>query len=166
MFIATDVQYFDDGTGRAAGIGFWHTADAGPAWTETHVQTGIAPYEPGAFFKRELPCLLPLLQPRLSELTVIIVDGHVDLGPDRPGLGRHLLNALPQWKGTVVGVAKNDFVGASPREVLRGGSVKPLYVTAAGPEADKAEQWVREMHGPFRFPTLLKLADQIARGNV
>jgi deoxyribonuclease V len=47
--------------------------------------------------------------------------------------------------------------------VLRGASTKPLLITAAGmPEAQAAEH-VREMHGAFRIPTLLRRVDQLCR---
>jgi deoxyribonuclease V len=48
--------------------------------------------------------------------------------------------------------------------VLRGGSARPLYVTAAGLSADEAARRVRDMHGPYRIPTLLKRVDQLCRG--
>jgi len=49
--------------------------------------------------------------------------------------------------------------------VLRGDSSRPLFVTAAGMNADGAAELVRGMHGLHRLPTLLKRADQLARGH-
>ena len=65
----------------------------------------------------------------------------------------------------VVGVAKTGFEGAGPvAEVLRGTSVKPLYVSAVGIPLDDAVSGVRAMHGAHRIPTLVKRADSLARG--
>ena len=51
------------------------------------------------------------------------------------------------------------------RPVLRGDSSRPLFVTAAGMNPHGAAELVRGMHGPHRVPTLLKRADQLARGH-
>jgi len=67
---------------------------------------------------------------------------------------------------TVIGVAKTQFAGAEPVElVLRGRSRTPLYVTAAGVDVADAASHIRAMHGPHRIPTLLKRVDQLCRGH-
>ena len=91
-----------------------------------------AAYVPGAFWQRELPYLLDLVNEAETRggisLLTIIIDGYVWLGPGKPGLGAHLHNAL-NARVPVVGVAKTSFRGASTaREVRRGASVKPLFV--------------------------------------
>ena len=48
-------------------------------------------------------------------------------------------------------------------ELLRGESVKPLYITAKGMSLDEAKKVVASMHGKYRFPTLLKEVDSVAR---
>ena len=48
--------------------------------------------------------------------------------------------------------------------VLRGGSERPLWVTAAGMDPREACARVREMHGAHRIPTLLKRVDALCRG--
>jgi deoxyribonuclease V len=63
----------------------------------------------------------------------------------------------------VVGVAKTKFHGAVPVEVLRG-SGSPLFVTAVGLTLPEAANCIRDMHGPYRIPTLLRRVDQLARG--
>ena len=65
----------------------------------------------------------------------------------------------------VIGVAKNSFatIDKLRREVYRGESSKPLYVTALGIDLDKASQFIADMHGAFRMPTILKLVDQHCR---
>jgi deoxyribonuclease V len=168
MIIATDVAYDEAaGTGRAAALGFdaWTAATA--LVERTRVHAPIAPYEPGSFYKRELPCLVPLLEElaALHPIGVVVVDGYVDLGA-RPGLGRHLVAALAALglSPAIVGVAKTSFAGATALEVRRGGSVSPLFVTAHGMDAAAAASAVASMHGEHRMPTLLRRVDQLARG--
>lgn len=138
-------------------------------WSEEHVlesytvtSPAAAEYAPGAFYMRELPCLLAALARCPAPPSTIVIDGHVWLGPDRPGLGAHLHRALGEAT-PVVGVAKNPFRGAPAREVLRGDSRRPLFVTAIGMSADEAAAHVQAMHGPHRVPTLLRRVDQLCR---
>jgi deoxyribonuclease V len=57
------------------------------------------------------------------------------------------------------------FVGVKvAREVTRGHSLSPLYVSAAGMHLSDAMHHIQEMHGEFRIPTLLKRVDQLSRG--
>jgi deoxyribonuclease V len=123
---------------------------------------GVAEYRPGAFCRRELPCLLAALALG-PEPDVIIVDGYAWLGGGRPGLGAALYEALGR-RAAVVGVAKTRFAGAADAvPVLRGGSRSPLYVTAAGLDPAGAARRVAGMHGAHRMPTLLRRADRLAR---
>ena len=98
---------------------------------------------------------------------VIVIDGYVWLGANSaPGLGAHLFEAL-QSAIAIVGVAKSHYRDDTWSErVYRGQSRKPLYVTAAGIEAAKAAALVSGMHGKHRIPTLLQLADRLARAAV
>jgi deoxyribonuclease V len=120
-------------------------------------------YEAGAFFRRELPALLAVLTDVSSSLTTVLVDGYAWLGPERPGLGAHLWRALDK-RVPVVGVAKTAFLGAQATPVLRGGSARPLYLTAAGMDAAEAAVRIAAMHGGHRIPTLIRRADHLARG--
>ncbi len=157
--VALDVCYADD-RARAAAVVFHAWTDAEPAEEHVVEVTGVAPYEPGAFYRRELPGLLAVCR-AVGPATLLVVDGYVDLAPGRPGLGRHLHEAL----GTpVVGVAKTRFHGAPAEPAFRGGSARPLYVTAVGVPADEAARAVEAMHGPHRLPTLLARVDARARG--
>lgn len=138
-------------------------------WSKEHVlesytvtSPAAAEYAPGAFYERELPCLLAALGRLTAPPTIVVVDGHVWLGPERPGLGAHLHHALG-GAIAVVGVAKNPFRGAPAHEVLRGDSRRPLFVTAIGMPAEEAAAQVAAMHGPHRVPTLLRLVDQMCR---
>jgi deoxyribonuclease V len=165
MFLATDVHYDDPhDRARAAGVLFAAWEDAAPTAEIVRIHHGLAPYRPGRFYERELPSLLPLIEEAITShgVTSVIIDGYVDLG-ERPGLGRHLFEALGGALD-VIGVAKTRFAGAQAIEVLRGGSKHPLFVTAAGVDATIAAEGVRRMIGPHRIPSLLKRADQLARG--
>jgi deoxyribonuclease V len=155
---AVDVAYGDAGA-RAAAVWFegW---DATAASSEkVCLIDEVAPYEPGAFYKRELPCLLAVLAGVRPEC--VVIDGYVWLGPDRSGLGAHLHQALGV---PIVGVAKTSFREAPAMSVLRGESKNPLFVTAVGMDTGAAAAAVARMHGPFRIPTLLRRVDQLARG--
>lgn len=127
----------------------------------------VAAYRPGAFFERELPCLLSVLRAVATKVRCVVVDGYVELdAAGAPGLGAHLHDALDRAL-PVIGVAKTAFRGAAfAAPVLRGQSRVPLYVTARGIELAEAERLVRSMHGPHRLPTLLLRADHLARGLV
>jgi deoxyribonuclease V len=120
-----------------------------------------APYQPGRFYLRELPDIRGVLA-LLDPIDLLIVDGYVWLGADK-GLGAHLHDAL-DGKVAVIGVAKTHYAGATATEVIRGGSARPLYITAAGIDEATAAAHVAAMHGEHRIPTLLRRVDQLARG--
>lgn len=160
--VAVDVHYLDDGTARAAAVAAVERDFSPVAWTRTAVVPAGAPYVPGEFYLRELPPLRAVI-PACGELSLIVVDGYVDLDPDgRPGLGAHV---HAEFGVPVIGVAKTAFRDAShAARVVRGRSARPLYVTAAGMAVSKAAAVVSGMAGNFRIPDALKLADRLARG--
>jgi deoxyribonuclease V len=122
----------------------------------------VAEYEPGAFFRRELPCLLGVLA-RGPRPDVVVVDGYAWLGDGAPGLGAHLHAAIG---GVVVGVAKTRYANATDAvAVYRGKSRSPLLVSAVGMPAEEAAIRIAEMAGPYRAPTLLKQVDALARSS-
>ncbi len=164
MKLAIDVQYKAT-SAIIAGILFldWNSDEMSRIFVKKI--TPIAPYESGAFYKRELPCILSLLEEIKENLDVIIIDGFVTLGEEQSeGLGSHLYRALNQ-SIPIIGVAKNPFK-KTPKifEVYRGESLKPLFVTSIGIELAKAKSLIKTMHGKYRNPTLLKKVDQICRG--
>ena len=119
------------------------------------------PYRPGEFYLRELPPLHAVLD-GLSGLGLLVVDGYADLDPGgRPGLGAH---AYAEFGIPVIGVAKSRFRTATHAvPVVRGPSVRPLFVTAARiPRADAADL-VQHMAGRYRLPDALRRADLLAR---
>jgi deoxyribonuclease V len=127
----------------------------------------VSEYEPGAFYRRELPCLLQVLGVLPFSPDVVVIDGYVWLADaSRPGLGAHLYEALGGHT-PVIGVAKTAFHGAASCtavvQVCRGSSQRPLFVSAAGLDAGLAGAWVQGMAGSHRIPELLRLTDQLAR---
>jgi deoxyinosine 3'endonuclease (endonuclease V) len=97
----------------------------------------VAPYEPGALFKRELPCIRAVLALN-GPLDILVVDGYATLDPGgRPGLGAYVADAfnLP-----VIGVAKTPFRAATHAiEVIRG--------TATRPPLRHSRRWYRDRRG-------------------
>ena len=162
LFAAVDVQYLAGGEARAALVAAQDRRFSVVESSRVAMTAVGAPYRPGELYLRELPPLRAVI-PAWSSLALIVVDGYVDLDPEgRPGLGAHV---HAEFGVPVVGVAKTAFRTAThAAHVLRGGSSRPLYVTAAGLAVADAAQLVREMHGRFRVPDALKRADRLARG--
>lgn len=165
MIYAFDTYYYED-FAKTVCIAFedWLSDAEKEIFTEkTEI---ISDYESGAFYKRELPCILSLLAKiKLHDNDIIIVDGFVTLNNDgKMGLGGYLFEALEK-KIPIIGIAKNNF--SSPddkrRAVLRGESKTPLYLTAMGIDVDEIKIKLEEMHGNYRIPTLLKKLDQLTR---
>jgi deoxyribonuclease V len=160
--LCVDVQYSED-SATVAGVLFRNWDDSIPV-DEVTICTGVpSGYEPGGFYKRELPCIMELLSHLPQQPELIVIDGYVWLGPSRPGLGHHLFVALG-GATAVVGIAKNRFVGLEEvSEVLRGGSKRPLFVTTEGIDRDDVAGRIAAMQGAYRIPTLIKRADQLCR---
>jgi deoxyribonuclease V len=154
----TDAHYVDEVACAACVLaGDWRAQF--PDAVHAILQTPVAPYRPGHFLERELPPLCTVLEGLQPD--VVVVDGYVTLRDGRPGLGGALATALGV---PVVGVAKAPFADAGPHQPLyRGGSARPLWVSAVGIPLDDARTHVASMHGAHRIPTLLALADRIAR---
>ncbi len=163
VFAAVDVDYRATET-VAAAVVFAAWDDAAPTIEHTVRLARAAPYRPGAFWLRELPGLLAVIEALPVVPACVLVDAYVWLPPDRqPGLGARLHDALGQ-RAAIVGVAKNPLVGdvlAIP--VLRGGSKRPLFVTSAGLDPTDAAAGVQRMHGVYRVPTLLRRVDRLGR---
>lgn len=164
MLACVDVDYRSDGTAVAACVVFadW-TSETAHAVHLAHVPH-VEPYEPGALFRRELPCILAVLERVSDPIEVVIVDAYVVLDAEGTrGLGGHLFDALT-GRVAVVGVAKTRFASAlSALPVSRGTSKVPLWVSALGIDPVEAAERVRSMHGTHRIPTLLKTVDRQAR---
>lgn len=162
-----DVHYRGKGA-RAACVlaGSWEAGT--PTSTYFKEVDAVEPYEPGSFFRRELPCLLAVLRLIPSPPDAVVVDGYVWLSSTgRPGLGARLHEALER-RIPVVGIAKSAFAGVESCPavvpVFRGGSRNPLFVTAVGMEPEVAGQCVRRMAGKHRIPGLVRITDRLSRG--
>jgi deoxyribonuclease V len=162
--LAVDVAY---GEARAAAVGvlFKDWGDKDHIVIVGTVRDGVPmSYEPGAFYKRELPLLLAVIDKSPMEISAIVVDGYVWLGHEgQPGLGAHLYEAIER-RTPVIGVAKTkykDDTWSAP--VLRGASKSPLYVTSVGIDRAEAAENVARMSGEGRMPKLLSRADRRAR---
>jgi deoxyinosine 3'endonuclease (endonuclease V) len=165
MILAFDTYYTNSQAQTVAvAFAYWNAEE--PLFVKSEIHYNIEDYEPGAFFKRELPCIMSLWN-RLdtSAVTEIVIDGYVYVDDKFAfGLGAHLFNALHE-RIPVIGVAKSKFgpVDALAREVYRGGSFRPLYVSSIGVDLEIALDNIRKMHGDYRIPTLLKLTDTQSR---
>lgn len=161
MIVCVDVDYrVAEVVAAAVGFERW-TDERALAEAVMTSDAPPAPYEPGRFYRRELPHLVGVLA-LLAPFDAVIVDGYVWLGAGNPGLGAHLHTALG-GATPVIGVAKSAYAGAEAAEVVRGTSARPLYITAAGIDAREAAEHVRAMHGEHRIPTLLRRVDQLCR---
>ncbi|PZO36968.1 MAG: endonuclease V [Pseudanabaena frigida] len=163
MIFAVDVDYRDS-KAVAAGIGFNDWEDSIPANTFIEQTDKVEDYQPGEFYKRELPIILLLLEKLLELPEIIIIDGYVYLDRyKKAGLGHHLYNAL-EGKVAVIGVAKSRFKDIpTEAEVFRGDSNRPLFVTAIGIDETEARNFIKKMHGDNRLPTILKAVDRLCR---
>ncbi len=164
QYFCMDV-YYEDNYAVSAGILFDNLTSDECLLEQTITVENIEPYESGRFYKRELPCLIKLID-SLPELpSIFIVDSFVHLDNDKKkGLGAYLYEYY-QNKIPVIGVAKNDFKeNSSSEKVFRGESKKSLYITSIGIEQNVAADMIQKMHGDYRLPTLLKKVDNICRG--
>ena len=158
-----DVHYQGE-QGVAACVVFDRWQDSEPTRVVRTVVPRPSQYLPGRFYERELPCLMSVLCKANQAFQTIIIDGYVHLKANvGKGLGIHLSEALPHTP-IVIGVAKNPLTVAEKYvSIHRGKSENRLFVSAIGCPVDRAAKFVLCMHGPYRIPTLLKLADQHAR---
>ena len=165
MILAFDTYYYE-GKAKTICLEFQEWNQSTDFKIHTEIIDNVAEYIPGEFYKRELPCILSLLdQIDLKKVEAIVVDGFVYLDDEKKyGLGGHLYEKLNQ-EIPIIGVAKTNFASIEKhkRSLLRGDSQKPLYVTAIGIELEDAFQKVESMAGEFRMPTLLKEMDRLTK---
>ncbi|PKB45221.1 endonuclease V [Cellulophaga sp. RHA19] len=161
MILAFDTYYYNN-KAKTVGVSFSNWLDDTVLDIKEEVIKDVPDYEPGAFYKRELPCILSLLkQYNLQDVELIIVDSYVLLDDEgKLGLGGHLYNNLDK-KIPIIGVAKSSFHlnKTNSKLLLRGDSIKPLYISAIGINLDEAYELVKSMHGNYRMPTLLQILD-------
>ncbi len=107
----------------------------------------VEPYQSGQFYKREMPCILKLLQQISEPYDIIIIDGYVYLdGKSQEGLGKYLYDNL-QDKKPVIGIAKNKFH-----------AITDDYATP------QALAMVQKLAGNHRLPNVITMVDHLSRG--
>ena len=163
MIACFDVYYSGE-KATAAAIVFsdWQSSSYESAYTAS--LSDVAKYEPGEFYLRELAPLHSVIDKIEQPIETFIMDGYCHLSADmRPGLGSYLQESLTPG-AVIIGIAKNRYRDSQhAAEVIRGQSLKPLFVTSIGIERELAAENVRSMHGEFRIPTMLKAVDQLSR---
>ncbi|GAB2816043.1 endonuclease V [Ferruginibacter profundus] len=164
MLLAIDV-YYKEQTAKAVGVLFnWESDVPGQIIIENI--NGIEEYIPGEFYKRELPCILKILeQIRLDNIEAIIIDGYIYVDNNGTmGLGGILYNTINQ-SVPVIGVAKTSFFKnkETVAELLRGESKNPLYISSIGYPIKDAVERIKNMKGEFRIPAILKELDRITK---
>ncbi|MCA6392174.1 MAG: endonuclease V [Cytophagales bacterium] len=165
MLLAFDT-YYHSNTAKTVCICFLNWQDTTPTVVYSELRLGIEQYFSGEFYKRELPCILSLLEKiQYKDIEAILIDGYVYLdNTGKAGLGKHLFDKLGALI-PVIGVAKTNFYSAKHicREVIRGESRKPLYITSVGVDVDEAATNIKNMSGEYRIPDLLKQLDKLSR---
>ena len=165
MIVVIDVYYWED---KAKSVSIeiedWETENLINI-NEVEVDE-IEEYVSGEFYKRELPCILKVLESsKKDKIEVIIIDGYVVLNYEgKLGLGGYLYKELGELI-PIIGVAKKNFISNTKnvREVLRGTSKKPLYISSVGINIDEASKKIKNMKGENRIPNLLKLVDRLSK---
>lgn len=161
-YLAIDVDYRGS-TAYIAGVMFSDDENITRSYKST--MENVQEYVSGEFYKRELPCIIKLLDDHKLRPDCIIIDGFVYLENGKPGLGKYLYDALKN-EVDVIGVAKNPRKHTAERyKVLRGKSANPLYVTSAGIELEPAKNLIKNMGGRYRIPAILKMTDTLSREN-
>lgn len=168
MIIAFDTYYYEN-KAKTIGVSFNSWEDENFQEIYSEIIEGVAEYEPGSFYKRELPCISSLLEKiNLDEIDTIIVDGYVILDDNgKLGLGGHLFENLDR-RIPIIGVAKTGYHSnkLNTKALLRGESKNPLYISALGIELELAYENIKSMHGKYRMPTLLQIMDSKTKEKV
>ena len=160
MILALDVYY---SVNEASSVGvLFNWKDSTSLQTVRARIENVEEYIPGEFYRRELPCLLKVIDKiKLSSLEAILVDGYVYVDDNfKLGLGGRLWEALNK-KIPVIGVAKTSFHSnkKTVKEIFRGKSKNPLYVSCIGMDMEEAAEKIQGMSGNFRMPSILKHLD-------
>ena len=168
MIYAFDSYYINKEVNTSC-VGFLDWSSTKPEMAISEKSEVLSDYVSGQFYKRELPGIIQIIdQLDLQAPDILVVDGYVYLDDQKSnGLGGYLYEAIGK-SNPVIGVAKKAYksLDQAVREVYRGESKKPLYVTAMGFDLDYATKCITGMTGKYRIPDLLKLVDQYSKGSV
>jgi deoxyribonuclease V len=165
MIACFDV-YYSETTANAAVIMFEDWQSEFSTYQKMIQMSDIEEYKPGNFYKRELPPLLYLIA-KLPELPeVLLIDGYCYLSETgEPGLGARLFESL-SYNPIIIGIAKNRFRDTHhAKEVYRGNSSRPLFVTSLGISNEEASNRIENMKGKYRIPSMLKAVDTLSRSH-
>jgi len=163
VILAIDIYYHDKGATCVCVLFEWE--DSEPSKVIRAYLDEVEEYVPGEFYKRELPCVLAVVyQVKQYKVDCIVLDSHVQLGEGQKGLGEYVYAAMDEVY-PVIGVAKKGFYNNAEyvREIRRGNSESPLYVSAIGCDLDDAAACIQNMQGEYRNPNILKEVDRIGR---
>lgn len=166
MILAFDTYYYEN-KAKTVCLSFENCNKEENIKIYSEVIENIEEYKSGEFYKRELPCILSLFEKIeiKEQIEFIIIDGYVYLDDNEKfGLGGHLYKQLNN-EIPIIGVAKTNFatLNKNKRQLLRGKSTKPLYITSIGIDVDKATELIKNMNGQNRMPTLLKKIDTLTK---
>lgn len=168
MILAFDTYYFENNA-KTVCLAFGNWSDPKELDIFSETLENVNEYIPGELYKREMPCILSLLQKiDYPNIEAIIIDGFVFLDDNgKLGLGGHLYEALNQ-KIPIIGVAKSNFatINRKKKELYRGQSNNPLYITSIGIDLDNATEKIRSMCGQYRMPALLKELDKLTKNGL
>ena len=162
-YAAVDVYYRNESATTAL-VEFSDYSSCTTSRTLIQESETVAPYIPGKFYLRELPCILKILEKAERLYQMIFIDGFVFLRkPTCYGLGGYLARALG-YKAIIIGVAKNYFSMADRFvEIKRGRSSRPLYISSFNMKPETAGSLIKEMYGNNRIPYILKLTDLLSK---
>jgi deoxyribonuclease V len=160
VVLAVDVYYKES---RAKAVGaLFEWSDEYSRDIRSIIIEGVEEYMPGEFYKRELPCILKVVELfNINDIEAILIDGYVYIDNDKQfGLGGRLWEALDE-RVPIIGVAKTSFFRNKNtiEELLRGESKNPLFISSIGVELNIATSKIKEMKGKFRIPDILKFLD-------
>ena len=162
MILAIDVHYREE-FAKAVSIEFENWNDKSPTKINESFIRNVEEYISGEFYKRELPCIIKILEKtNTKKLDIIIIDGFVVLDDTgKAGLGKYLYETLNR-EIPIIGVAKRGFVNNEKNvlKIKRGKSEKPLYITSIGFDLNEAATKIKNMTGEFRIPDLLRILDR------
>ena len=130
MILALDVHYREI-EAKTVGVLF-HWENAEPVEVLIEYIKEVADYISGEFYKRELPCLMQVIEKiDINSIEAIIIDGYIYVDNEKSyGLGGKLYEKLGN-KIPVIGVAKTPFFTnkETVKEINRGKSKNPLYIS-------------------------------------
>jgi deoxyribonuclease V len=174
MIVAFDTYYYEGFSYTVGGVFETWVSEKVKYFVCSRRKDIDTEYKSDELYKRELPCIMQCLENiNVNAISCIVIDGFVwdvnDDGERIPGLGKKLQEAILEKYShhlSVVGIAKNPYFSNMPncKEVLRGGSSNPLYVTCT--EDFFTEHYVKEielMFGEYRVPDIIKSIDTKTR---